>query len=712
MTMTDDEIKQVVLGEITAAREHIDNNVAAARMDRWDRYYGRKLGNEKKGQSTWRSRDVMDTVEWMLPYLVRTFTSGQSPIKLSIDGQPSWVGEALQQQIHKDLDTNEEKSFFLTAYEWIKDALVSATAANKISWARDTEKKNLQFEILTQEQAAEIEQAPDLEVVAGEEGFDPYTQAPIIMDAKVQVTKVIRDDLRMDAVPHWEFLYVPKTQSINDEHGKGQQTEVSLDYIRRIDRGMSNGAPFFKNIKDLEDLGGGDQEPSPFIPSVDGTEGAEKQQFMGFDSEAGVDEKGPRKRIKFVEWYTRVDTDGDGYSEDIVCWLADNVLLRWEKNKDGFIPISVLSPILDCYKMQGISYADLVVEIQNLKTMIIRRILDNYAYSNQGRWVVQPGIGFDVSTLQDNVPGDVIYGNPEAVKDLAPKPFHPGILNLVEYADTIKENRTGISRYNQGMDGNSLNKTASGIGMIQNAAHQRLEMVARIFAETGFKDMIVKSAKLYQQYQSLPFTAKIDGEQREVTPEMLQGKITARVSMGPESQVGHIQSQQIERMFGFLSHMNEQFPGLLRPEIVYRFAARYVSAFGDKDASELIGSMQEYVEEVQSMMQQQSEQQQQGMEMQTAQEDKKIQATMQQSQMEGQNKKDIANIHASVKQMAGSSGDNIKALIARMQDDTKQTTSAWSEKSKREIADLKASVDLLIAGLGTQDKKSNEAPQP
>lgn len=700
MKMTDDDIKQIVLGEISAARSHIDSNVMTKRMERWDRYYGRKLGNEKKGQSTWRSRDVMDTVEWMLPYLVRTFTTGESPIKITIDGQPDWVGAALRDQILKDMDVNEERSAFLNTYEWIKDSLVSATAGSKISWARDFERKTESFEMLTREQGMQIEQDPNLKIVAGTPSVDPYSNNPILLDAKIEIKKIIRDDLRVDSIPHWEFLYAPKSTSINDEHGKGQQTEVSLDYLRRTDRAMrENGKPFFENLDELT-LDGDGKTPSPFVPTTDGTESTERETYKGHATPIGVDEKGSRRRIKLCEWYTRIDVNNDGYSEDIVVWMGDNTLLRWQPNNDGMIPISVISPILDCFKMEGISYADLLIEVQNLKTMLIRRILDNYAYSNQGRWVVMPGTGFDVQTLLQNTPGDVIDGDPNAIKDLSPKPFHPGVLNLVTYADSIKEDRTGMTRFNQGSEQPKTNAPASGIGMIQSAAHQRLEMVARIFAETGMKDQLVKAARLYQRYRSTPFTAKVNGVKQEVTPEMIQGKIFARVDMGAEAQIGIIQSQQIERMFGFLARVNQDFPGILRPETVYKFASHYISAFGRKDASELIGSMEDYIKTVKANMEARQKSSQAGYDM--AKGDQKIkadkvQADFASSQAENQNKKEIAKIHASVKQLTSMQGDGMKRVIAELQATTTAMTKQGEARSREDIASLQAQVDLLIA---------------
>jgi hypothetical protein len=51
----------------------------------------------------------------------------------------------------------------------------------------------------------------------------------------------------------------------------------------------------------------------------------------------------------------------------------------------------------------------------------------------------------------------------------------------------VRENRTGVVRNNQGLDADSLNKTASGMNMLMGAAQQRQELIARVLAETAIK---------------------------------------------------------------------------------------------------------------------------------------------------------------------------------------------------------------------------------
>ena len=476
-------------------------------------------------------------------------------------------------------------------------------------------------------------------------------------DVRATVKRILRDGPRVDPVPHWELIVSPLAREINDEHGKGHTTIVTLDYLRRMDRAhrTADGRPFFKNIDTLSRSDPPDG-PLPFANAQFTTDRTAEEARYRADTLAATllpSEKGARRPVRLTEWYTRIDVDGDGFLENIVCWVADDrTLLRWERNTEGMVQLCTLSPILDCYKFYGIAYADLLVEIQNLKTMLVRRILDNFAYANNGRWRVEPGRGVDVSTLLKNVPGDVIYGQAGSIESLAPEPFHPGVLNLVEYADTVKESRSGVTRYNQGMDAQSLNKTAAGITMIQTAAQQRLELVARIMAETGMRDLYTKLARLYQRHLRRPVPVRVNGISMMLSPENIQGRVLATANLGSTVQTGMVEAQKIERMFGFLLKANEQYPGILRPQAVYRLSARYIASYGYKATEEFIGSLQEYVEEVKQEIARHSQEandQKQAWAAEKHLEASKIQGDQALKAREIETKKQIAEIHAAVK---------------------------------------------------------------
>lgn len=601
-----DEIERLATKEIEDAQENI-NQHSVKREKSWDRYYGRKLGNEVKGRSQFITRDLLETVESILPFLIKLFASGDSKVEIEIKGQEPWVGKALMNKIQLDLGSSTPNLFSLF-YQWFKDALISDTAFVKIAWDLDQENVNIEFDELPAENMQQLAEDPDVTITqAGETVVLP--EGIFFTDVKAKIKKTLKDTLYAENTPHWEFLVGKKSRSMNDEHGKGQKTEVTVDYLKRINRSRTEGEEdYFQNLDKLE---------SGESKSQAGIDEGEKTNYMDGEDTAtpGETEKGPKAPVEFVEWYTRLDTDGDGYLENIVCYIGNGHLLRWEENEDDFIPFSSLSPIIDCYKFFGISYSDLLIEIQNLKTMLFRRILDNFDFQNSGRWLKDPNSAIDTYALLNNVPGSVITGKAGGLKDISPKPFNPSSLAILEYVDTVKENRTGITKYNQGTDVSSLNKTATGISLIQSAAMQRMELIGRIFGELGVKDFYLKCVLLYQKYLKKPFIAKVLGKEQEVSPDMIQGQIQATVNMGVVASVGVEEVTKIERILEVLFKVNEFFPGILTPETVHNMMSRYIGASGFKNVDDFIGDIKEYVKSSLEKQGQQADVQQRMMEM-------------------------------------------------------------------------------------------------
>jgi len=599
-----DDVERVVTKEVFAAQEFTELRVPK-RETSWDRYYGRPLGNEVNGRSKFITRDLLETIESIMPFLIKLFASGDAKIDIKIVGQEPWVGKALMKKIQLDLE-NSTPNLFSVFYQWFKDALVSDTAFVKLAWDLDHETVNVDFDELQAEQMQQLVDDPDVQISQIEDSALSLddNENVIFSGIKAKVKKIIKNGLYIENTPHWEFIVSKRSRSINDEHGKGQRTQVTVDYLKRISRAntQTGGEPYFKNLDRLES---GESKAES-----DATE-SEKESYMNKGTTINTDiETGAKASVDLTEWYTRLDIDGDGYLENVVCYLGNGYLLKYELNEEDFIPFSSLSPIMDCYKFFGISYSDLLVEIQNLKTMMFRRILDNFNFQNAGRWLKDPNSGIDPYALLNNSPGSVITGKIGGLQDITPAPFNPSSLSILEYVDTIKENRTGVTRYSQGTDANSLNKTATGISLIQNAAMQRLELIARIFAELGLKDFYRKVSLLYQKYIRQPFSAKVLGQEREVTSEMLQGQVVTTVDMGVVATVGAEETAKLERVLDILLRVNEVFPGLLTPEAVHNLMARYISASGFNDVDGFIGDVKEYIQKAAEGQQEQSEMQQ------------------------------------------------------------------------------------------------------
>ena len=611
-----EEIETEIAGEIDEAIKFQKKFIIPTRMINWDRYYGKAFGNEIRGRSKYMSRDLLETVEWILPNLIKLFGSSDQKIQLEIynefsTGQnevpilpltPKQLGKALMDNIYEDFYVDEANGIFNIFYTWFKDALVSGSAYTKLFWETDTDIESI-------------------DTVVDEEGFNELSVLPDVTlntavlnpDGSVSVTgereRISKDLLVCDNIPHWEFIFEEHTRTMNDDSGKGFSTIVTLDFLKRINRAFSTEEePFFHNLDVLE-LSSSRLDWSRYDDK------AEQNQYFGFEvlnEYAGAAKKGGKRRIQLTEWNAQLDVNGDGFLEDIKVWRANEQMIRWEINNEHFIPYCGISPIGNPYKFQGLAYADLIIELQELKSMLMRKILDNFDLQNAGRWFIKPNTAIDEARFLQNVPGDLFTVDPEKIKNLAPQGFDSSSLNLLEYIEGIKENRTGSTRYNQGTDASTLNQTAHGIQSILSASMKRIELIGTLFAEGGIKDLFRKAALLKQRNLKQPFTTKINGETVEITPEMIQGRIVAKARLGTEDQVGQIESQKLLQMSAVLFDLNTKFPGLITPEKARNIAAKYIECMGYESDTYLSSSI-EFTESVNKAQQVQETMQQMAM---------------------------------------------------------------------------------------------------
>jgi len=134
-------------------------------------------------------------------------------------------------------------------------------------------------------------------------------------------------------------------------------------------------------------------------------------------------------------------------------------------------------------------------------------MLNNLYLTNNPQKVVLGSAGGVIQAdldrlMTSRVGGILVEYQPNAIRNQE-VPFVAGAsFPMIEYMQGVKENRTGNTRYNQGTDADSLNKTARGIAMIQSAAQQKLDLIARIFAETGVKDLFRGIAYFLSKYSS------------------------------------------------------------------------------------------------------------------------------------------------------------------------------------------------------------------
>jgi hypothetical protein len=198
------------------------------------------------------------------------------------------------------------------------------------------------------------------------------------------------------------------------------------------------------------------------------------------------------------------------------------------------IPFVSVTPIPMPHRFYGRSVSELVEDIQLMKSTVMRQLLDNMYLTNNNRVAVMDGM-VNMDDLLTSRPGGVVRTKQapnQVMQPIQAQPISQQAFPLLEYLDTVREVRTGVTKYNQGLDSDSLNKTATGISAIMNQTQMRSELIARIFAETGVKDLFRKMFELSVKYQDKEKIIQLNNQYIPVMPTEWKNRFNITIQVG------------------------------------------------------------------------------------------------------------------------------------------------------------------------------------
>ena len=513
--LTDDEVISLLDEEIRAAVGYSSSELSAQRKTALEYYYGEPFGNEVEGRSSYVSRDVADTIEWIMPSLMRIFTGGDTIVRFEPQG-PEDERNAQQATDYVNYIFQRQNDGFLTLYTWFKDALLSKNGFVKVYWEEYTEYKTESYDHLTDDEFAQILQDESVEPLEHSEDVmvDPLTGVATKVHALKIRKKAETGKCCVVPVPPEEVLVNKNPISpFNKNRFRAHRRQVTVGEL--IEMGLI--------------------ESPDEIPADQESEFNEERiaRFSVDETDRSLDSSShdPLSRLVWLsECYRKIDYDGDGIAEERTIVMAGNKILS---NEEGYSAQLVsITPIILPHKLYGMSIADLVMDLQLLKSTVFRQILDNMYLANNGRYMALDGM-VNIDDLLTSRPGGIVRVKTfDAVKPMQPPLLGAPAFNLLEYIDTIKENRTGVTRYNQGLDADSLNKTATGINQIMSAAQARVELVARVFAETGVKDLFYAILEAVQKHQDHEKVIRLRNEWVQMDPREWSNRFDLSVMVG------------------------------------------------------------------------------------------------------------------------------------------------------------------------------------
>ena len=514
--MDDDRLKSIVQSEIYSATGSLlgsdgGGDLSDRRRQAMEYYLSEPFGNEVDGRSQVVDSVVHDVIEAALPSLLELFTASDEIARFEAQ-EPEDEEAAKQATDYINYIFAKDNDGFRILHWWFKDALLQKNGIIKVFWEETDAKKRETFTGLSEDEVALILNDKGVEPI--EHDIDPETGAHNL----TVLREYKKGRVRIMPVPPEEFLIARRAVTLEESPFVSHRVRKSVSEL--IEEGY-------------------DPEVLERIPSYDEAEyNQERLARFEADDEWPVDANSldpAMRHIWVYECYMRVDFDGDGVTELRKITVAGPGYDLLDNEPIDDMPFVSITPIPMPHKFFGMSMADETMDLQLVKSTIWRQWLDNIYQINNARTAINDRVNLD--DLLTNRPAGVVRVKGEGPIGDSLQPMETAsiaghVLPMLEYVDTVRESRTGVTRYNQGMDADSLNKTARGINMIQQASQKRLQMIGRIFAETGVKVLMGKILHLVVNHQDKARVIRLRNEWVPMDPRSWNTDMDVSISVG------------------------------------------------------------------------------------------------------------------------------------------------------------------------------------
>jgi hypothetical protein len=572
--ITDDELITRIRSEITDSLGYMGDTISTQRERAMQYYYGLPFGNEIDGRSQFVDSTVQDTIEWIKPSLMRVFASGDEMVKFSPHG-PEDVEMAKQATDYVNYVFTKDNPGWEILYSWFTDALLSKNGIVKVWWDEYEEEEREEYRNLGEIEIQSLLIQDGVEVI---EHSEYETELGPTHDVVIK-RKSYNGKIKIENVPPSEFLISRESKNIQDARFVCHRVEKTLSELREM---------YPDKDLDPEMLGGSDSDMSSFS--------AERLERYAFDKSArywegwGGEEYGEDglRRYWLHESFLKTDYDGDGITElRKVCTVGSTVLQNDEIDK---IPFVSLTPIKIPHKFFGLSVADLVMDLQLMKSTLTRNLLDNMYNQNYGRFAVLEGQA-NLDDLLTQRPGGIVrVKSPGAVSRLDTPPLEPYSFEMLKYIDSIRESRAGVSQYSQGLSENALTShtTATAVNAVMGAAQSRMELIARNFAETGVKDLMISIYELLYKNQDKERTVMLRNQWVPVRPDVWKDKYDCTVSVALGNGSKDQQMMHISQMLQFAGQAMQGGLKIVNEQNMYNLGSALIKAMGFQNVDDYL----------------------------------------------------------------------------------------------------------------------------
>lgn len=531
MKLTDEELLAIIETHRADSLGVEDGELSNERALALDRYHGRPYGNEMEGRSQIVSRDLSEAVDWAMPAIMRIFTQGGTvaefdPISQEDEPQAEIETDYVNQVIMRD------NAGWIVLHDAIKDTLLLKNGYVKHWWETTEKIEEPKYRGLA------IEEVQQMMQQLQQDGAE---------------VKIVGQEVREVMTPNGPMQVFDIDLKIVRKEGRVKIEAVPCEEIRvsRKCRGSLQESPFVEHVtkktrSDLIEMGMDrefvDQLPAYSESTRYGTQALSRDSVSDESTTSYGSSVNDRSmdEIEYCEAYIRVDCDDDGVAELRRVVSVGNQIPDGDEWNEPIPECAITGFVAKRvpHRHVGESIYDDLGDLQEIKTVLQRQLLDNIYLINNSQTAINERC--NVGDFMVSLPGGLkrIEGmDPvgDAFHSIVTPSIIGDIMPAISYVDQVKESRTGITKASSGLDPETLSDVTKGAYMENMArASQKIEMITRLIAETGVKELVLRVHSLLTRYQDKQRIIRMKGKYVPVNPQGWRERtdVTVKVGLG------------------------------------------------------------------------------------------------------------------------------------------------------------------------------------
>lgn len=564
--MTKEEALKIILDDISQAKKakkDIDTNIGS-----WlSEYEGEPYGVEKTGKSKMVVKDIKKAVEWFIPNAVEPFVNKNRIVKLDgITAEDVNASKMHERLLNYQFVRKFDRYSFI--HDMFKVGSTEGTTIVRCGWDTEEKETSETFEGVTAQQLAMFEQ----------EGFelsDIEETSPGIYSANAKLVKTIKNQPTAEVVRNGNVYPDPTSTSVEDASFVAYKYESTVGELKASGKYSE------------EDIQGWLFQITDRDSTLE-TERDTRNREYGYDPDYTSLSEASRK-VTVYEYWGNLDMDDDGIAEPKFATIVDDKLLEIVDNPypDQSIPFVEIQFSRKPFAFWGSPLAEFISDNQKIRSSLMRGFIDNVAQSNNNTKFVKKG-ALDLINkrkLENNLGGVVeINGDSTDIFDGNFNPIQPTIFSLYELVQSEAEALSGITRYSQGLDSSSLNKTATGVATISSMSQKRMMEIIRRYSE-GLKKVFRKWISYNKEFLSDEEVMRINGQFIPFKRDDIDGAFDIDITVG----VDGVSENKVNQM----TMLMQQVGGLagtanIPPQFFNMMLAKMADEWGYPDVAQML----------------------------------------------------------------------------------------------------------------------------